>query len=86
MTVAYADNGRTSREEPNTISAKQLSSSIRILEDEIHTLRIKMEQSYMEEASFSSDIVIDLSRKLDVKINEYMNYMHRKTKSEYSDA
>nr|WP_246627967.1 aspartyl-phosphate phosphatase Spo0E family protein [Paenibacillus oenotherae] len=63
-----------------------MSSSIRILEDEIHTLRIKMEQSYMEEASFSSDIVIDLSRKLDVKINEYMNYMHRKTKSEYSDA
>lgn len=84
--MAYAGYGRTSHEESNTISAEQLSSSIRILEDEIYTLRVKMEQSYMKEASFSSDIVIDLSRKLDVKINEYMIYMRRRTKPEYTEA
>lgn len=84
--MAYADFGRTSHGESNTISAKQLSSSIKTLEDEIYTLRVKMEQSYMEEASFSSDIVIDLSRKLDVKINEYMVYMRGRTKPEYTEA
>ncbi|SEN77584.1 aspartyl-phosphate phosphatase Spo0E family protein [Paenibacillus sp. OV219] len=53
---------------------KLMSSSIRLLEDEIYALRIKMEQSYIEEATFSSEKVIDLSRLLDMKINEYMQF------------
>ncbi|WP_258171374.1 aspartyl-phosphate phosphatase Spo0E family protein [Paenibacillus sp. R14(2021)] len=48
------------------------SSSIRRLEDEINMLRLKMEQSYVEEATFDSEKVIGISRLLDTKINEYM--------------
>ncbi|WP_258881591.1 aspartyl-phosphate phosphatase Spo0E family protein [Paenibacillus sp. sptzw28] len=78
--MAYADYGLTFHNDPGAISAKQLSSSMRILEDEIYMLRTKMEQSYMEEETFNSDKVIDLSRKLDLKINEYMNFKRRRTK------
>ncbi|WP_235948963.1 aspartyl-phosphate phosphatase Spo0E family protein [Paenibacillus glycinis] len=53
------------------------SSSIRRLEDEIYALRLKMEQSYVEEATFSSEKVIGLSRMLDTKINEYMRFRRR---------
>ncbi|MFK0520715.1 MULTISPECIES: aspartyl-phosphate phosphatase Spo0E family protein [Paenibacillus] len=42
------------------------------LEDEIHLLRRKMEQIFMEEKSFTSEIVIEISSLLDLKINEYM--------------
>ncbi|MCG7378962.1 aspartyl-phosphate phosphatase Spo0E family protein [Paenibacillus sp. ACRSA] len=42
------------------------------LEDEIHLLRLKMEQIFLEEKSFTSDIVIEISSLLDLKINEYM--------------
>ncbi|WP_256252756.1 aspartyl-phosphate phosphatase Spo0E family protein [Paenibacillus sp. UNC496MF] len=44
------------------------------MEDEIYALRMKMEQSYAEEATFSSEKVIGLSRLLDNKINEYMRF------------
>lgn len=50
------------------------SSSIRRLEDEIYALRMKMEQSFVEEATFTSEQVIGLSRLLDTKINEYMRF------------
>ncbi|MFS0870156.1 aspartyl-phosphate phosphatase Spo0E family protein [Paenibacillus xylanilyticus] len=42
------------------------------LEDEIHILRRKMEQIFLEEKSFTSEIVIEISSLLDLKINEYM--------------
>ncbi|MDM5278929.1 aspartyl-phosphate phosphatase Spo0E family protein [Paenibacillus silvae] len=42
------------------------------LEDEIRMLRSKMEQIFMEEKSFTSDVVIEISSLLDLKINEYM--------------
>ncbi|GAB6926806.1 hypothetical protein JCM10914A_07890 [Paenibacillus sp. JCM 10914] len=42
------------------------------LEDEIHMLRRKMEQIFLEEQSFTSEIVIEISSLLDLKINEYM--------------
>jgi len=57
-----------------------MSLAMKILEDEIYALRTKMEQSYMEELTFNSEKVIDLSRKLDVKINEYMQFITRRTK------
>ena len=50
------------------------SSSIRRLEEEIYNLRIKMEQSYVEEAVLCSEKVISISRILDNKINEYMRF------------
>jgi len=52
--------------------ARQHSSSIRILEDEIYALRKLMEQSYLQVETFNSEVMIDISRKLDIKINEYM--------------
>ncbi|WP_420832274.1 aspartyl-phosphate phosphatase Spo0E family protein [Paenibacillus humicola] len=78
--MADADVELALQEEPDAVSAKQLSLSMRVLEDEIYALRIKMEQSYLEEASFNSDLVIDLSRKLDVKINEYMRFLRWRSK------
>ncbi|ASR48398.1 aspartyl-phosphate phosphatase Spo0E family protein [Paenibacillus kribbensis] len=42
------------------------------LEDEILLLRNEMMQTFQEEQSFTSDLVIEISCKLDLKINEYM--------------
>lgn len=78
--MPYADCGFTFRNHANTHSAKRMSSTIQILEDEIYALRTKMEQSYLEELTLSSEKVIDLSRKLDAKINEYMQFIRRRTK------
>ncbi|MNN79089.1 hypothetical protein D3C81_1957000 [compost metagenome] len=51
------------------------------LEEEIRLLRSKMELLFQQEKSFTSDIVIEISRLLDLKINEFMmNYKHYKKK------
>ncbi|WP_134903971.1 Spo0E family sporulation regulatory protein-aspartic acid phosphatase [Paenibacillus polymyxa] len=42
------------------------------LEDEILFLRNEMMRTFQEEQSFTSDLVIQISCKLDLKINEYM--------------
>lgn len=52
--------------------AKDSFSPAVALEDEIQLLRRKMEQMVLLEQSFTSDIVIEISSLLDVKINEYM--------------
>lgn len=51
------------------------------LEDEIHLLRSKMERLFMQEKSFTSDIVIEISSLLDLKINEFMKTMKTHPKS-----
>jgi hypothetical protein len=48
------------------------------LEDEIMMLRKKMEQIFMQEQSFTSEIVIEISSLLDLKINEYMKSCPKK--------
>ncbi|WP_397386761.1 aspartyl-phosphate phosphatase Spo0E family protein [Paenibacillus sp. MMS20-IR301] len=48
------------------------------LEDEIQDLRSRMEQLFMQEKSFTSDNVIEISSLLDLKINEYMKGRRRK--------
>lgn len=48
------------------------------LEDEIHLLRSKMEKIFLQEKSFTSDIVIEISSLLDLKINEFMK-THKRT-------
>ncbi|MWC28994.1 Spo0E family sporulation regulatory protein-aspartic acid phosphatase [Paenibacillus sp. MMS18-CY102] len=40
-----------------------------------------MERTYGEEDTFQSEIVIEMSKKLDIKINEYMNYYRFKWNS-----
>lgn len=59
-----------------TDSAKNVS-----LEDEILMLRNKMEQIFMQEQSFTSEVVIEISSLLDLKINEYMKSCPKKNKS-----
>ncbi|MCJ8013342.1 aspartyl-phosphate phosphatase Spo0E family protein [Paenibacillus sp. KQZ6P-2] len=59
-----------------TDSLKDLS-----LEDEILMLRMKMEQIFLQEQSFTSEIVIEISSLLDLKINEYMKLSPKKNKA-----
>ncbi|MDT3425050.1 hypothetical protein J2Z22_000563 [Paenibacillus forsythiae] len=47
------------------------------LEEEIHVLRRRMEQLFMQEKSLTSDNVVEISSKLDLKINEYMKRRSR---------
>jgi hypothetical protein len=61
----FSGNGKLSPK--GDASARMLS-----LEDEIRILRTKMEQLFLEEKSFTSDNVIEISSLLDLKINEYM--------------
>ncbi|MBB3114330.1 hypothetical protein FHS18_006451 [Paenibacillus phyllosphaerae] len=75
--MACADFGVTFRNEPDALQAKQFSSSIRVLEDEINELRQIMEQTYTEQKTFSSEVVIEISQRLDTKINEYMRFKVR---------
>ncbi|WP_019638428.1 aspartyl-phosphate phosphatase Spo0E family protein [Paenibacillus fonticola] len=48
------------------------------LEDEIQLLRTKMEEIFLEEKCFTSDIVIEISSLLDLKINEFMKSQRAK--------
>lgn len=59
----------------NRASSPQSAS----LEDEIHQLRSKMEKIFLQEKSFTSDIVIEISSLLDLKINEFMK-THQKNR------
>lgn len=48
------------------------------LENEIMILRQRMEQLFLQEKSFTSDNVIEISSLLDLKINEYMKVRPRR--------
>lgn len=54
--------------------ARNVSSSLLDLEQEIRVLRKQMEQMFQQEQSFTADNVIQISSLLDLKINEYMKY------------
>jgi len=51
----------------------------RKLADEIDELRRRMTEEFLKEESFTSESVMEISRRLDRKINEYMrrNFVHR---------
>ena len=53
------------------------AASAEMLEDEICRLRQRMERAYLEEHSLRSERVIEASRVLDRKINEYMRHKRR---------
>lgn len=53
-------------------TSSENSSQMLSLEDEIYLLRMRMEQLFLEEQSFTSELVIEISMLLDLKINEYM--------------
>lgn len=66
----------TSRQQGETLRAGRTPANTKKkLEDEIFRLRQTMERTYLEESSLGSDRVIEASRKLDTKINEYMRFM-----------
>ncbi|SDN27625.1 Spo0E like sporulation regulatory protein [Paenibacillus sp. yr247] len=48
-------------------------NSLNLLEEEIHSLRRKLEQMVLDGKEMTSDDVVELSTILDRKINEYMN-------------
>jgi hypothetical protein len=75
--LAYIDYGLSFLNERIGRNRAILSPSIRILEDEILVLRNTMEQTYLREETLNSENVIEISRKLDVKINEYMQVKHK---------
>lgn len=56
----------------NGHSAVDAAARKRTLEDEILVLRSRMEQIFVQEKSFTSELVIEISCLLDLKINEYM--------------
>lgn len=64
------------REERHSVTwsdkARNVSSSLLELEQEIRVLRKQMEQMFQQEQSFTADNVIEISSLLDLKINEYM--------------
>jgi hypothetical protein len=55
------------------------AASADLLKDEICRLRQRMELVYLEEHSLRSERVIEASRRLDKKINEYMRHKRRNT-------
>lgn len=55
-----------------TKRAKKLNS-LTLLEEEIHSLRRRLEQMVLDGEEMTSDSVVQLSTILDQKINEYMN-------------
>ncbi|WP_223067842.1 aspartyl-phosphate phosphatase Spo0E family protein [Paenibacillus caui] len=61
------------------IEARSITTSARkaSLEDEIRMLRSRMEKIFLEEQSFTSDIVVEISTLLDLKINEYMRAKYK---------
>lgn len=48
-------------------------NSLNLLEEEIHSLRRRLEQMVLDGEEMTSDAVVELSTILDLKINEYMN-------------
>lgn len=48
-------------------------NSLNLLEEEIHSLRRRLEQMVLDGEEMTSDSVVELSTMLDLKINEYMN-------------
>lgn len=54
------------------LASKPAEPERRSLEEEIVDLRRSMEQAFMENQSLTAEIVVEISRKLDEKINQYM--------------
>jgi len=66
---------RENKQWPYTVST--LLPSKQALEDEIDDLRHQMERLVIEENSFTSESVVELSSLLDLKINEYMKLQQK---------
>ena len=47
------------------------------LEDEIRSLRQELEDAFLESESLTSESVVEISRKLDERINQYMKFGKR---------
>lgn len=66
--IAEDDKDESWTTEENSAASSDSGS----LEDEILVLRNQMERLFLQEQSFTSDIVIEVSSLLDLKINEFM--------------
>ena len=61
------------RELPGRSYFPTASSTLHFLEEEIHILRLRLEELAVREDSLTSPPVVEASCMLDDKINEYMN-------------
>jgi plasmid maintenance system antidote protein VapI len=79
--LSYPFNHGFLQERPGKLAwqydQKHYVSSKVILEEEIRVLRQAMEQAYRDHQSFTADVVIEISRALDIKINEYMRMKNK---------
>lgn len=77
MEVQLADyKGLLVRESPGNrwpFARKRKSKAQIDLEEEIHSLRCRLEQMVVEGRTMTSDDVVEVSMLLDRKINEYMH-------------
>lgn len=79
--MTIAEKGIAVSERRSASNTRKQPPSMQLLEDEILVLRTAMVQMYGVEETFQSELIIDLSQRLDVKINEYMhNYYGYKFK------
>ncbi|MBG9791805.1 sporulation protein Spo0E [Paenibacillus dendritiformis] len=58
---------------------RNVSSKMLALEQEIRILRKQMEQMFQEEQSFTAESMIEISSMLDLKINEYMKSLGKRS-------
>lgn len=58
-------------------SRSDAASAAASLEDEIARLRKRMEEAFLECDSLTSEMVVEISRLLDAKINEYMQHARK---------
>lgn len=75
--MAGIGTGYSDVERDHGHGAGRPAAFVETLKAEICRLRQRMELAYLEEDSLHAERVIEFSRKLDMKINEYMRYKLR---------
>jgi len=71
-TTSFSHQSEPDPESGSTYHIRKRMNRVEILEEEIYILRTLMEKTAEDEQSFTSEMVVHISRLLDRKINEYM--------------
>ncbi|WP_256760814.1 aspartyl-phosphate phosphatase Spo0E family protein [Cohnella sp. WQ 127256] len=78
MYMATAEHNSISMSSLNAdaLDISNYPNQVTDLVEEIDRLRMAMTKTFLQEHSFVADSVMELSRQLDLKINEYMKQVH----------
>ncbi|MCM3746818.1 aspartyl-phosphate phosphatase Spo0E family protein [Paenibacillus pasadenensis] len=60
--------------EPKSVSAVSWTPFLQGLAEEIDALRKEMEQTFEQGSGFQSELLLSMSQKLDIKINEFLHH------------